>query len=506
MSFQVSTVISFTSIELMLRTLIDGISEYFSAPEDSDDISVVAGLCDDVDPSSSSFSASISPAKTSRPGYFYGSSNLRFDNAVMNDVAGNSVTININGGNVRVTIVNPSRQTLASGLTGTAQNVKSSRASRDHSPVERSGPPCTVLSIRPTHPMTSSATVGISSRSQIDNIASTLRAQTSSSRGVELFSFQKVFSAFETAISQFRKNSPLAVAFSPDSADKVASGLSNGVVRISSISSGHAPYALKGHAAAVSCVAFAPNRRLLVSGSDDYTLRIWGLASTRGAAAQLCLRGHTGKITSVAFSPCGMRITSGSTDTTIRVWDVRTGQEALPPFVGHSRGVTTVAFSPDGRRLASGSHDCTIRIWNAATGETTLTIREVCEAFVYQVLFMPDGDRLLSCSTNTIIQVWDARTGNVVMEPLRGHKDSVRAVAITPDGMQIVSGSNDKTVRIWDSWSGQQVGFPLTGHTECVRSVSVSSDGTRIVSASYDGSVRLWDLATGRLLDVLQDV
>ena len=42
------------------------------------------------------------------------------------------------------------------------------------------------------------------------------------------------------------------------------------------------------------------------------------------------LRGHVGFVWSVAFSPDGKRIVSGSDDKTVRVWD---GPEAWPEIV-----------------------------------------------------------------------------------------------------------------------------------------------------------------------------
>src|SRR5262249_48766716 len=58
-------------------------------------------------------------------------------------------------------------------------------------------------------------------------------------------------------------------------------------------------------------------------------------------------------VLSVAFSPDGKRIVSGSEDRTLKVWDAQTGQETRT-LEGHTGIVYSVAFSPDGKRIASG--------------------------------------------------------------------------------------------------------------------------------------------------------
>jgi WD40 repeat protein len=113
--------------------------------------------------------------------------------------------------------------------------------------------------------------------------------------------------------------------------------------------------------AEVGALAFSPDGKFLVTGSESGEAKVWNLETGRLHAA---LRGHTATIHAVAFSPEGGTIATGSEDQTIRLWDVATGQERLT-LKGFQNGVRAVIFSPDGNTLAAGSIDGLVRLWRA---------------------------------------------------------------------------------------------------------------------------------------------
>ena len=232
-------------------------------------------------------------------------------------------------------------------------------------------------------------------------------------------------------------------------------------------------------------VAFSPDGKFVVSGSDDGTARVW-IAASGVEVARMTLDGG---VNSVAFSPDGKFVVSGSDDGIARVWIAATGVEVAR--MTHVGAVYVVAFSPDGKYVVSGSDDGTARVWIATTGLGVA--RMTLDGGVNSVAFSPDGKFVVSGSDDGTARVWIATSGVEVARMT--HDESLQSVAFSPDGKYVVSGSDDGTARVWIAASGVEVARMT--HDGPVSAVTFNPDGKYVASSSYDRTARVWEAATG---------
>jgi len=251
------------------------------------------------------------------------------------------------------------------------------------------------------------------------------------------------------------------------------------------------------HEWSVTAVAVFPNRRQMVTGSFDNTLRLWDLET--GIVLKK-MEGHNAPVSALAVSRDGQIIVSGDENEEFIAWHGETGGSLTEPIKAHSDDIYSVDFSPDGTVLATGSRDETIKLWCTKTWQMQGEPIN-CGHIVTCVRYSPSGE-LLAIATYSNIQIYNPGT----REHVTSFGDDSWSLAWTPDGTHLLSGggNSDCTIREWDPLTWEQVGHSWKGHTRAILDIAIHPAGTLVASASYDNHVRLWSLLSGRTIAIFQ--
>jgi len=276
-------------------------------------------------------------------------------------------------------------------------------------------------------------------------------------------------------------------------------------------------HTLSGHRDDVHAVKFHPVYTLLVSASQDATLKIWDYDS---GELERTLRGHTDSVNAVDFDHTGNYLVSSSADLSIKLWDFQS-YECLKTMHGHDHNVSSVIFLPSGDQIVSASRDKTIKIWETSTGYCLRTLVGH-EEWIRTVIASDDGAYLASAGHDKTVRLWDLGKGEVI-HVMKDHSHFIECLDFSPStitqletndgkvykgkqgpGNFIASGSRDKTIKIWETATGQCIST-LIGHDNWVKGVLFHPSGKHLISVSDDKTIRIWDLKQGRAIKTIYD-
>ena len=248
---------------------------------------------------------------------------------------------------------------------------------------------------------------------------------------------------FTTGNGSEKREVPLfCVDWAPDGKTLAVASLDNAchVVRVD----GTVVRRLK-HPAGCFGVAFCPLQPgVLASSCADGAVRVWELGSDYGAGAAAktqsatptaTFKGHEKRTFMVAWSPLlAHALLSGSDDFTVRLWDTRApAGTAGKVLSGHTRNVRALHWHKELEWLAmSGAWDGTIRLWDTRTCACVRVIAEH-HADIYCLVSHPARPfALLSTSRDTTVRTWfldDAATPLLLPVLLGDEVGTVRGVA-----------------------------------------------------------------------------
>jgi len=293
-----------------------------------------------------------------------------------------------------------------------------------------------------------------------------------------------------------------------------------------------AKYTLRSHFDGVRSLAFHPSEPVLITASEDQTLKMWNLQKTITTKKSTNLdvepvytfRGHTGPVLCLTVSGVGDFCFSGGVDGTVRCWNIP--PPTIDPYdtydasvmfnvlEGHKDAVWSLKYNSCRQQLISCSGDGTVKLWspNSNTGGgvgggkpgpgclvTTLGESEEGVPTSCDWVTGEAGHLVVGWSTAACV-IYDAETAVVVtrldtsQDPVSGQTvGPVNSVLSHPTLPITITGHEDRHIRFYDNNTGALV-HSMVAHLDSVTSLAVDQHGLYLISGSHDCSIRLWNL------------
>lgn len=308
---------------------------------------------------------------------------------------------------------------------------------------------------------------------------------------------------------------------------------------------------LASHLDAIRSLAFHPTEPILVTGSEDCSVKVWNLGALSVGPtsqrpveldSQLTVRSHCRSVLSVAMfssenfpntqSHCIGAFASSGRDGNINLFHLAALEDKADPVSyedyqtmkahgvkrAHEDCVWDLHAHPLSNVLFSAGADCIVRTWGvgaelALKSELKCSTKSHSRAVGHNIrgYLVPTSVHTLltdtkTCAigyTNGAIAQFDFH-GEQLVQLLRASdldstsRDSkeaqVNQVVAHPTLPICIAAHQDKRLRIYDIRAGECVST-IVAHQDAVSSVSIDSAGLHMVTGGHDGSLRVWSIA-----------
>ncbi|XP_036698328.1 striatin-3 isoform X3 [Balaenoptera musculus] len=279
-------------------------------------------------------------------------------------------------------------------------------------------------------------------------------------------------------------------------------------------------YTLRSHFDGVRALAFHPVEPVLVTASEDHTLKLWNLQKTVPAKKSASLdvepiytfRAHIGPVLSLAISSNGEQCFSGGIDATIQWWNMPSPNvdpyDTYEPnvlagtLIAHTDAVWGLAYSGIKNQLLSCSADGTVRLWNPQE-----KLPCICTYNGDKEHGIPTSVDFIGCDPAHMVTSFN--TGSTVIYDLETSQSLVMLSSQIDSGLQssnhinrvvshptlpvTITAHEDRHIKFFDNKTGKMI-HSMVAHLDAVTSLAVDPNGIYLMSGSHDCSIRLWNL------------
>ncbi|KAJ4856100.1 utp13 specific WD40 associated domain-containing protein [Trichoderma breve] len=312
----------------------------------------------------------------------------------------------------------------------------------------------------------------------------------------------------------------------------LATGGTDGVIKVWDIAGGYVTHTFRGPSVLVSALRFfevaaraMPNQNpkgsknrsrteddededeadaatttnfRLASGSQDGKVRIWDL-NKRSCIANL--DSHVSDVQAIDYSPAQHALVTASRDKTLIWWDTKSWK--IRKVVPCLELVETAGFIDDGNlTFSAGANGC-LRIWDTDKG-SELTPKQSAkseEEGIIAGIYRPELPFILLVQVDHTLALYElsskaTTTTITIPEPFRRisgtHDEIIDMAYLLPDNSLLALATNSEDIRLVSVAESENDVALLRGHEDIVIALDVDWSGHWVATGAKDNTAKLW--------------
>lgn len=154
--------------------------------------------------------------------------------------------------------------------------------------------------------------------------------------------------------------------------------------------------------------AINPQENILALAGDNLTVDLWDIVTKTKV---ISFKGHQQRIKAITFNSTGELVISASDDNTIKIWHIKSKKcwQTINNSLRETRSLITIpADKTRPELIASSGDDCVIRIYDLTSNK--LAVLEGHTRSIWSLAYCADSDYLYSCGEDETIKIWHLAT------------------------------------------------------------------------------------------------
>ncbi|CAA92670.1 Cleavage stimulation factor 50 kDa subunit [Caenorhabditis elegans] len=256
---------------------------------------------------------------------------------------------------------------------------------------------------------------------------------------------------------------------------------------------------LYDHVDDVNTVIFHPRDSILISGSNDKTVKLFDFSKTAVKKAMKTLS-EVYPVRALSCHPGGEFLLVATDHPTVRLYNIETAQAyaSANPDDQHTESVTDVHYSENARLYVTASKDGHVKIWDGVSNRCVETFKRAHDgSSICSAKFTKNGKYILTSGMDSIVKLWELSTNRCLIvytgAGATGAQDFATNASFNHNEDYVLfPDEKSGSMCSWDARNSDRKRLLALGHTSACRTFVHSPSMPAFMTGSDDHRARFW--------------